>query len=181
MAADDDGQLGCDLLTGSVLMVSFINRYSYLFTSAVVMGVAWLIGARFGGLWPTVAVASTGVGLALVQRTLRGGVSDVATLDAVDQELRKGRPLLLFIYSDTCGACLATRPIVNRLEQEFGDRVDVLRLNVAEDVGMQARQRYESRMVPTILLLDADGVERYRAEGRLPHRKAIIEALAQHA
>lgn len=162
-------------------MVSFINRYSYLFTSAVVMGIAWIISARFGGIWPTVAVASTGIGLALVQRTLRGGVSDVASLDAVDQELHKGKPLLLFIYSDSCGACLATRPIVNRLEQELGDRLDVLRLNVAEDVGMQARERFETRMVPAILLLDADGVERYRAEGRLPRRRAILEALAEHA
>jgi thiol-disulfide isomerase/thioredoxin len=162
-------------------MVSFINRYSYLFTSAVVMAVAWIIGARFGGLWPTVAVAGTGIGLVLVQRSLRGGVSDVETLDAVDQELQRGRPLLLFIYSDSCGACLATRPVVNRLEQELGDRVDVLRLNVADDVGMQARERYETRRVPAILLLDADGVERYRAEGRLPRRQAILEALEQHA
>lgn len=162
-------------------MVSFINRYSYLFTSAVVMAVAWVVGARFGGLWPTVAVASTGLGLVLVQRTLRGGESDVATMDAVDQELMQGRPLLLFIYSDNCGACLATRPIVNRLEQELGDHVDVLRLNVADDVGMQARERFEARMVPTVIALDADGVERYRAEGRLPRRQAVIDALALHA
>jgi len=162
-------------------MVSFINRYSYLFTSAVVMAVAWVVGARFGGLWPTVAVAGTGIGLALVQRSLRGGVSDVATLDAVDQGIQEGRPLLLFIYSDTCGACLATRPIINRLEQDLGDRVDVLRLNVAEDVGMQARERYETRMVPATILLDAAGVERYRAEGRLPRRQAITDALDQHA
>ncbi len=161
-------------------MVSFINRYSYLFTSAVVMAVAWAIGARFGGLWPTVAVATTGLGLVLVQRRLRGGESDVSSLDAVDQEIQQGRPVLLFVYSDNCGACLAARPIVNRLEQELGDRVDVVRLNVADDVGAQARERFEIRMVPSTILLDEDGVERYRAEARLPRRQAIIDALAQH-
>ena len=40
-------------------MISWLNRHSYLLTSALAMGVAWLIGARFGGLWPSVAVAGT--------------------------------------------------------------------------------------------------------------------------
>lgn len=27
-----------------------VNRYSFLITSGLVMGLAWLLGARFGGL-----------------------------------------------------------------------------------------------------------------------------------
>lgn len=162
-------------------MLSFVNRNSFLFTSAVVMAVAWVVGARFGGVWPTVAVATTGVAMALVQRRLRGGASDVATLAAVDDALEQGRPLLVYLYSDTCGACLATRPIIAGLEQELAGRVAVLRLNVAEEVGQQARARFEARLVPTVVLLDAEGVERYRAEGRPPRRRAIAEALNRHA
>jgi len=82
-------------------MISTLNRYSYLVTSALVMGVAWLIGARFGGPWPTVAVAGSGIGLALVQRRLRGGASDVTRLDDVEANPRLRQPLLLFLYSDT--------------------------------------------------------------------------------
>ena len=82
-------------------MLSFVNRYSYLMTSALLMGGAWLLGARFGGIWPTVAVAGTGLGLALIQRRLRGGGSDVAAWDALGVTSGHGLPLLLFLYSDT--------------------------------------------------------------------------------
>ena len=158
-------------------MVSFINRYSYLFTSAVAMGVAWLIGARFGGLWPALAAGSVGVGLALIQRQLRGGASDVPTWEGVRAEIEKGRPLLIFLFSDTCGACLATRPIVDSIERDLAARLDVLRVNVADDVGAEVRTRFTITMVPAVILLDADGVERYRSEARLPRRASILEAL----
>jgi hypothetical protein len=82
-------------------VISFLNRYSYLITSALVMGTAWVIGARFGGLWPTVAVAGSGLGMALIQRRLRGGASDVSTLAELDDGLGERQPHLLFIYSDT--------------------------------------------------------------------------------
>lgn len=158
-------------------MVSFINRYSYLFTSAVAMLVAWLFASRFGGVWPAVAVSGVGVGLALVQRRLRGGSSDVPSWEGVQVEIEKGRPLLIFLFSDNCGACLATRPIVDGIERELVGKLDVLRVNVAEDVGQEVRERFGSRMVPTVILLDADGVERYRTEGRLPRKSAIEAAL----
>ena len=82
-------------------MISTLNRYSYLVTSALVMGVAWLIGARFGGPWSAIAVAGSGLGMALVQRRLRGGSSNVAHLDDVEAGPRVRQPLLLFLYSDT--------------------------------------------------------------------------------
>ena len=82
-------------------MIPLLNRYSYLISTALAMGLAWLVGARFGGPWPTVAVAGTGLGLALVQRRLRGGASDVSTLAELDAGPGQRQPLLLFIYSDT--------------------------------------------------------------------------------
>jgi hypothetical protein len=82
-------------------MVPTLNRYSFLIASALAMGAAWLVGARFGGLWPSVAVAGTGLGLALVQRKLRGGASDLAAWDQLDAGSGRGEPVLLFLYSDT--------------------------------------------------------------------------------
>jgi hypothetical protein len=82
-------------------MIWLINRYSYLITTALAMGAAWLVGARYGGPWPTVAVASVGIGLALIQRKLRGGASDVAAWSELEAEPGPRRPLLLFLYSNT--------------------------------------------------------------------------------
>ena len=81
-------------------MLWLVNRYSFLITSALAMGLAWLVGSRFGGLWASVAVAGAGLGLALVQRKLRGGASDVAAWDTFGAPGPR-QPLLLFLYSDT--------------------------------------------------------------------------------
>ena len=78
-----------------------VNRYSYLITAALVMAGAWAVGARFGGLAPTLAVAGVGLGLAAVQRKLRGGPSTAPTWQKVQQAIGHGMPSLLFIYSDT--------------------------------------------------------------------------------
>ena len=77
------------------------NRYSYLITSALAMGAAWLLGARAGGLWAAIGVAGVGTALALVQRKLRGGSSTVKSWRDVQAATGKGSPLLLFLYSDT--------------------------------------------------------------------------------
>lgn len=82
-------------------MLPLVNRYSYLIASALAMSLAWLVGARFGGVWPSVAVAGVGISMALVQRKLRGGHSNAGTWDEVSAEIGSGRPLLLFLYSDT--------------------------------------------------------------------------------
>jgi hypothetical protein len=82
-------------------MMSMFKRYSFLIGTALIMGVAWLTGSRFGGPWPALAVAGSGLGMALIQRRLRGGASDVSSLAEIDQAPGPRLPLLLFIYADT--------------------------------------------------------------------------------
>ena len=64
------------------------------------------------------------------------------------------------------------------LEQELGERVRVLHLNVDEPVGRRARAVYEVEKVPTIILLNESGSEIYRTEGKLPRTGQIREQLA---
>ena len=68
--------------------------------------------------------------------------------------------------------------MVDGLERELAGRVTVVRLNVDDRAGAEARDRFQTTKVPTIVLLDADGVQRYRTEGKLPRRRAILDALA---
>ena len=53
----------------------------------------------------------------------------------------------------------------------------MLRLNVADEAGQRARERFETEKVPTIILLDGAGREVYRTEGKLPRRQQIREVL----
>ncbi len=79
----------------------FVNRYSYLITTALAMGGAWALGARLGGLAPAVAVAGVGLGLAAIQRRLRGGPSSVGSWQQAQQAIGHGTPTMLFVYADT--------------------------------------------------------------------------------
>ena len=67
------------------------------------------------------------------------------------------------------------------LEGELGNRVQVVRLNVDDEVGQRARVVFGVQKVPTIILLNADGSEIYRTEGKLPRMQAIRETLSTAA
>ena len=64
------------------------------------------------------------------------------------------------------------------LERDLGDRLPVVWINVDERVGQRAREVYRNEKVPTVLLLDAEGQEVYRTEGKLPRVGQIRERLA---
>jgi hypothetical protein len=57
----------------------------------------------------------------------------------------------------------------------------VVRLNVDDEVGQRARVVFGVQKVPTIILLNADGSEIYRKEGKLPRRQEIRETLSTAA
>ena len=67
--------------------------------------------------------------------------------------------------------------MVDGLERELAGRVTVVRLNVADRAGAEAHTRFGTKKVPAIILLDSNGVERYRSEGKLPRRAAILNAV----
>jgi thioredoxin-related protein len=54
-------------------------------------------------------------------------------------------------------------PVVSDLEKKHGDRISVVVLNVYEN--MEKAEKYDVRVVPTILLLDGAGDVLERVEG----------------
>ncbi len=50
-------------------------------------------------------------------------------------------------------------------------------MNVAEPAGERAREQYGLEKIPSIILLDAQGREIYRTEGKLPRKQQIRDAL----
>ena len=77
-----------------------INRYSYLIFSFLALAGAGLAASRLGRLAGTALVLGVGGMLAGVQAALRSG-SSLSSWREVEAALGRGRPALLFIYSDT--------------------------------------------------------------------------------
>jgi len=63
---------------------------------------------------------------------------------------------------------------VDRLELEAGDKVLVMRFNVATDLGKDIRQTYNLGIVPTFILFDKNGKEVLRQTGTVPKLRKIL-------
>lgn len=56
---------------------------------------------------------------------------------------------------------------MDRLAEEWGDRVKIVRVNIHEDETQPLAARYGFQFTPTFVLLDADGREVWRDTGGL--------------
>jgi thiol-disulfide isomerase/thioredoxin len=64
-------------------------------------------------------------------------------------------------------ACRQARPIVDGLEAEWGDAVQVVRLNIHDETAVNLLQRLDFRYTPTFILFDDSGSEVWRTVGSL--------------
>lgn len=64
-------------------------------------------------------------------------------------------------------ACRQARPIVDGLENEWGDAVQVVRLNIHDEASAALLQQLDFRFTPTFILFDAAGSEVWRSVGSL--------------
>ncbi len=66
------------------------------------------------------------------------------------------------------------KPVVDGIEQDLAGRAQVLRLNVADPVGLQIAQRYGVRNLPTLVILDDKG-QVYKQIVGVPGRREVVE------
>lgn len=58
---------------------------------------------------------------------------------------------------------MAVRPVVDGVEQEYGEELKVIRLNIQDPVGRQVADAYGFQFTPTFVLLDPAGTELWRS------------------
>jgi thiol-disulfide isomerase/thioredoxin len=63
-------------------------------------------------------------------------------------------------------ACIAAKPIVDGLESEFGDQLQVVRVDVQSSSGRDFAREYGT-FTPTFVFFDPHGMELWRTVGSL--------------
>jgi thioredoxin-related protein len=59
------------------------------------------------------------------------------------------------------------KPVVDRLENEVGEQLDIIRLNIQEPVGREMADNYDFQYTPTFIFFDENGNEVWREVGAL--------------
>jgi thioredoxin-related protein len=74
-------------------------------------------------------------------------------------------------------ACLAAKPIVDGIAQDYRDRVVVMRIDARDAANRELAAQWGLRMTPTYVFFDERGQEVYRTTGSInrEHVDALVE------
>jgi thiol-disulfide isomerase/thioredoxin len=84
------------------------------------------------------------------------------TTDATDLGLSRAGPTVVHFSAPWCGPCDRVRRVVDQVCGELGD---VAHVEIDLDTNPAAGRRFSVLSLPTTLIFDVDGRQRYRASG----------------
>lgn len=104
--------------------------------------------------------------------------TDSDRLDAADLGLSRSGPTVVHFSAPWCGPCDRVRRVVNEVCDDLGD---VAHVEIDLDANPAAARRFSVLSLPTTLIFDVEGRQRYRASG-VPKtadlRSALVPLLA---
>jgi thioredoxin 1 len=73
------------------------------------------------------------------------------TDDNIKEIIESGKPIVIDFWAEWCGPCRMVSPLIEELASEYGDTVNIGKLNVDENV--DTPNEYGIRNIPTILFI----------------------------
>jgi thioredoxin 1 len=72
------------------------------------------------------------------------------------------KPTLVDFYADWCGPCRMLKPILDEIGEEYGDKVNIVKINV--DEYQELATEYQVRSIPTLILF-TKGEQKWKESG----------------
>jgi thioredoxin 1 len=79
--------------------------------------------------------------------------------------LKGDKPTLVDFWAPWCGPCRAIGPVLEEIAKEYGERINVVKVNV--DDNPKTSLQYDVQCIPTLLLIK-DGQVRESQVGMIP-------------
>ncbi|MBR5899518.1 MAG: thioredoxin [Muribaculaceae bacterium] len=79
-----------------------------------------------------------------------------------EQTISQSKPTLVDFYARWCGPCQMQAPIIDKIKADYGDKLNVLKIDVEHDRELAAVYRVSA--IPTLVLFK-DGRTVWRASG----------------
>jgi len=105
------------------------------------------------------------------------GATKVVTEETFDTEvLRSSKPVVVDYWAEWCGPCRMVAPVLEEIANEYGDKIDVVKLNIDENPAIS--QRYQIMAIPTMSVFQNGQVVK-QIVGAKP-KAALLKELADY-
>jgi len=105
------------------------------------------------------------------------GATKVVTDQTFETEvLQNDKPVIVDYWAEWCGPCRMVAPVLEEIANEYGEKIDVVKLNIDENPAVS--QRYEIMAIPTMSVFKGGQVVK-QIVGAKP-KSALLRELADY-
>jgi thioredoxin 1 len=105
------------------------------------------------------------------------GATKVVTDQTFEMEvLQNDKPVIVDYWAEWCGPCRMVAPVLEEIANEYGEKIDVVKLNIDENPAVS--QRYEIMAIPTMSVFKGGQVVK-QIVGAKP-KSALLRELADY-
>jgi thiol-disulfide isomerase/thioredoxin len=141
-------------------VVDVIN-HKFIFTATILAMVVTALILGNDGISATDVLIIIGVALFFIitwRMLLTRASKIIKSVEDFRARVANGRvPTLVQFFSPYCVGCMASKPIVDKLEKDFGAKLQVFRLSIDEEPGAGLMAEYKVLFTPTFILFDKTG------------------------